>query len=381
MNQKFNRKWLIYFIGAFFALSRPAFADQRLGFHPSVGVTEFYDSNLFLSQANEEGDFITVVTPMVQSFFLLRSGDLHLNYTLNANLPINYFDDPRLELFTHDGELKFLSHLTGRMDLEIYDGIKTVSNDLTKPDYQLSNVLHVNNVGAELRYNLPFSARTAASLELAGERSLVIDFPSDRYTYKARLNITRELTPRFLGGLRTGVARIDFDSPTLQDVMIYLGELRAEYQLTDNLLLRTPVGVQYLQLENADGNLTGSFDVALEGHVSSRSEIKLTYKQGFSVDVRGNSFDRWETAVVLNHEINPRAKLEIGASYFNFFLETVTAEDDGLIEGNTRLNYELLDNFSANFGGRVFLNRGANDGDDLDLWQMFLGLKYEFFKK
>jgi hypothetical protein len=267
------------------------------------------------------------------------------------------------------------------MDLEIYDGIKTVSNDLTKPDYQLSNVLHVNNVGAELRYNLPFSARTAASLELAGERSLVIDFPSDRYTYKARLNITRELTPRFLGGLRTGVARIDFDSPTLQDVMIYLGELRAEYQLTDNLLLRTPVGVQYLQLENADGNLTGSFDVALEGHVSSRSEIKLTYKQGFSVDVRGNSFDRWETAVVLNHEINPRAKLEIGASYFNFFLETVTAEDDGLIEGNTRLNYELLDNFSANFGGRVFLNRGANDGDDLDLWQMFLGLKYEFFKK
>lgn len=366
----------------FACLASPSlYAGQRFGLKPSLRLDALYDNNIFLTPKDEEEGFLGVVTPSLEVDYLLRFGELSGRCAPSLYLPVDQFDDPRLQQFTNDCALQLLSHLTGRIDLTIADNYKTLGADVTKPDYQISSVVDVNVAAIDLAYKLPLAQRTNAAIEVGGDRTDVFDFPSDRWTMDAALDLTREATRRLLLGLRNRAAYILFDSTALQDVIIYGIDARLEYDLTQRVRLIFPVGIQYLEQSRTGGDLAGSFNVELLAQPTERSTLKLAYSQGFTVDVRGSAYEKWEASAAYTAELNSRLKLEIEGRYLNFNLALLSPQDDAVADATMNFTYAATPNLDLIVGGRQFLNRGDFEDDDLDSTQISAGLRYDFYKK
>ncbi len=356
------------------------YAEQRVNLQTSIRVDGLYDSNIFLSENEPQAEFLTVLTPEIATTLLLRIGQLDVGYGLSAFLPTKNFNADDLHKVFHDAYVVLLSQLTERFEIEVSDTLTTVGGDISRPDFQISNVFDVHTASVELRYRMPLSQRTETNFEIGGLRTDVFGFFSDYFAGSVEVDLRRQMTPRFQGGLRSRAVSLLFDSSNLQDVIIYGVDLWGEYALSRRLLLRIPLGFQYLSQPQRDDDITFSLDAKLVAELTPRSKLTFGATRGFTVDVTGNSFDRWEFLLEYVAELNSKIELSGRAKYFQYNQDVVSLLDDATTEAGMEIAYRLRPNLRAVFGGRLFFNHGDLTINDFDVFQGFLGIKYDFTK-
>ncbi len=98
----------------FFIIFPPALAKGEWSLTPRVYVEGKYDDNIFLTERNEETDFITTISPGVNLNYRAPDGEFVLDYEFERSF---YRDFPELDFSGHRGRME------GRKDFAPWFGI------------------------------------------------------------------------------------------------------------------------------------------------------------------------------------------------------------------------------------------------------------------
>jgi hypothetical protein len=100
-------------------------------FQPRVSATEEYTSNVFLSEDNEEDDFITIVSAGFTAAALGKSGSLEVSYDPAYT---KYYDFDENDAWRHDARLRGWSNLTKRTRFDIWNRFLRSEDPLSEED-------------------------------------------------------------------------------------------------------------------------------------------------------------------------------------------------------------------------------------------------------
>lgn len=95
----FRFKFLVVAVTLLPILS-PALADAKWSLTPRVYVEEQYDDNIFLTERDEQDDFITTISPGVNLNYLAPTGEIILDYEFRRSF---YSDFSDLDFSSHRG--------------------------------------------------------------------------------------------------------------------------------------------------------------------------------------------------------------------------------------------------------------------------------------
>jgi hypothetical protein len=353
-------------------------AGERLSLNPEIGLSMLYDSNLLLESSDEQSDFITTISPSVHSNYLLRFGELDFGYDGKVFLPASNFNESGLATFSHDGVFRMRTYITNRLTVELENLFQSAANDLARPSGQISNLIDVNSTALKLEFVTPLTRRTEVRSFAHGIRNFVLDFDSDRTSAFTGLEIIREINPRLKAAARSRATWIFFDMDRFDNVVIYGADGRLEYELMPRVRLNVPVGVQYLLLENGVKDLGFTYDVNVDAQLTQREKLILGFKQGFTIDANGQSFERLEGKIGYNKEVTSRFSVATSGKYSTFSSASSSSGSDRIFGAQLGLEYVVAPRIKATGGYHWFLNRGGLSSNDFVSHQLFLGLDYVF---
>lgn len=124
------KKTCLLILAILFFMTPEAFSLQYT-FHPRVSATEEYTSNVFLSEDDEEDDFITIVSAGFTAALLGKSSGLEISYDPAYS---KYYDFDENDTWRHAAELRGWSDLTRRTRFEISNSFLRTEDPLAEED-------------------------------------------------------------------------------------------------------------------------------------------------------------------------------------------------------------------------------------------------------
>jgi hypothetical protein len=109
---------VLMFLTSLLLLGKTTFAQTQFEVTPSISVSETYDDNIFLTDRNKVGDYITAATPGIALSLLREHTNLRLNYAPSF---VWYADRTDLDTVNHSAGLTFGQDLAQRLRFDLTD--------------------------------------------------------------------------------------------------------------------------------------------------------------------------------------------------------------------------------------------------------------------
>jgi hypothetical protein len=122
------------FLAAFVLAADGSHAQYRTFFAPSLSVSEEFTDNLFLTEENEESEFITVVSPRVSFILEGKRSNAELSYSPGFTF---YQDNDELNSVRHSVSLSGSRQLTKRLSLSAADNFRRTEEPYTRGELTL----------------------------------------------------------------------------------------------------------------------------------------------------------------------------------------------------------------------------------------------------
>ncbi len=124
------KKTCLLILAILFFMTPEAFSLQYT-FHPRVSATEEYTSNVFLSEDDEEDDFITIVSAGFTAAAFGKTGGLEVSYDPAYS---KYYDFDENDSWRHDAGLHGWSDLGKRTRFDVWDSFLRTEDPLDEED-------------------------------------------------------------------------------------------------------------------------------------------------------------------------------------------------------------------------------------------------------
>jgi len=185
----------------FVSMASPAFAE--LSFTPSISLREEYNDNIFLTADEEEGDFLTTVSPAVDLAYVYRGLDIALDYRLNFDF---YAYNPDFNEVRQLGRLdSTVSPYRDVFFIKVSDVYKRVPIDERRQvvvDNVLANATDTNRFLVNPYLEYPLSSTLRARLGYTYENIWYKETDGDdAENNSADLSIIKEVSPKITASL------------------------------------------------------------------------------------------------------------------------------------------------------------------------------------
>lgn len=375
-----------------FFLNTRAFSLQYT-FQPRASASEAYTSNVFLSEDNEEDDYISIVSAGFTAAALGKTGRLEVSYDPAYT---KYLDFDENDTWRHDAKLRGWSDLGKRTRIEVWDTFLRTEDPLEEEDIL---ALRDNEVVQEgdttVRENRRTfyrnRARTRLSYQFGEDDSIYADFiygllrnddpqeeNNDRYSPSVGLNYW--FGPRFGIQSEATYTRGEFDrdnefvgDPT-DDFDNYAGTMR----VIRRTKTRFSIFAQHTQIyRDFDGDIGDSNDYLV---YAPSAGITYLVEKGLNLRLGGGYFylqvdnDVDEQGIFVNSQIDKiwafqRGSITLtaltGLDQNDFGAENIGLERFGAIQGSAL--YKLARTVSWDINGRYRYSDAignADQGDD-----------------
>jgi hypothetical protein len=383
--------------------SRTQSQDRSMGMRGEIELTTFYDSNIFASRSNREGDFVTLASPSLE----LQSGSARQNLLVDvgANLG-HYWNHPNENFVDYRLILRGRDRLSARLQLFASLGTRQEHEGRDSPDADRSGdepttyLAHNADLGA-------IFASGAHQLRLGGtiEALRFDDVPSgdgtlinedrDRNHYGLGLRLARRIAPETQVFLQAQYDRRDYLEPTdifgfRRDSAGHRAALGIEHAAEGGRSVEGYLGYLGQRYEDPafDDNATLDIGIALELPVSpgSRWSAELRRELLETTEFGASGYLLTGLSITFGRRIDDRLHVDADG-YYGIGKFEQTARDDELIGLGASLEYALSNSWYATLGYQ-WTRRDArvpdtgdpliDEGEDYDRHLISLSLRTSF---
>lgn len=344
-----------------------------------LGVITNYNSNLFLTDANEESEVYASVSPWFR-YHSDPEGGAIATFTANYTPIINtYLDHSDLNSFDHSGDA-VLTLRGSRTEISVFGRY----NELTGTDWLTGDFVAGSLITGGIR----------ATRQIASRTSINGGWSVSMSDYGSSANVGADVYTTYFGGMWVSSSRLSLgstirytvsesDNTGTRDAWALLMEAR--YRVGERIWLSASVGPEYSQ--NSDGG-SGDGSVGLAGSISARYVINDRWSWTTSINnatVPSPSETSYQVndltiSTALNHQLLRgwiSGGLEFRFSDYESVGTVATLRDD---EQNTSVYLTYGRNV---FSERLFLDSTArysiNDGEtDWSQFTLSVGLSVAF---
>jgi len=370
------------------ALPRLSVAQSHFELTPYLSFTEEYDDNLFLSSANEESAYITMVSPGLSLSLLKQSMQLELEY---APTFVWYSENDIDSNVRHSGTLTFTQSLAEHLRFDLSDTV-------LRSDDPLEDTEDVEGIRNTREQYLRNTGRASLSYLFGPENVLTVgyahdylknddDTEDDGRTQNPFVNVSYQIDDKNRIVLEYGYVKADFwgnDGAVADDD--YTGHepgIRYLYSFTPHT---TGSLAYHLATRRFDQNFTfEDYDVheGLLGFEHSFSpDLTASAGAGYFIQELEHSDD--ETGLVYNAAVSKqfeRGRILIGGSggYDEAYLEAESRGFTRYWSVNTSAEYQILEPLTLYAGGSYRHDKDEGNQE----WETSrgnCGLRWEFLR-
>jgi hypothetical protein len=256
----------------------------------SIGLTEKYNDNIYLTNENRKSDFITTISPGIDLSYKSMRTELMLGYHPGFNYYASHSDRNNVSHALNFGALvKFSERLT----LSVKDSfIKSEDSQDIRTVYEGSlqrNIKRqINSLSGDLAYKI--SPRLTSTLSggysdtrTSGSSSSTGDLKS----YSAGLSLSYLLSERT--SINANYRRSEYDYVSNDDSSSDAYTLGISYKLSETMTLAANGGVSRTKYDDNTGrSSTGFTGGASLTKRFERSDFALAYNQGIMPNIENN---------------------------------------------------------------------------------------------
>lgn len=386
-------------------------------FTPELTLSESYSDNIFLTNQDEESDYITAAGVILTLDILGRTAGLQLSYNPTYNAHANYSE---LDYWRHSGRMVAWNDFGPNTRLQVTDDYLETEDPLDQTNaFQIEDVVQGptitadNNRRGRLKYrtNLAearlthnFTARdnvyAAVQHQLREEvdpppSATVDDYTSwqpmlgfeywfvqhwgvsfdgyysnrdyvdqnDRQEYRGTMRLSYAVTNQLNGFVQYRHTYLDYDQEIDNDYTIYEPSAGITYNFKQTAHITIGCSYYYQDFDNTDRNQEGTF---LDSEIYKRwafrsSYIDLTGSSGLRIDDTGTE-DRglniyYQARLDLGHDFTRRFSGNLYGSYmYNEYPDMDPELQTSTITSGAGIRYQALQwlFFSLNYSYRTF---------------------------
>lgn len=377
-------------------------AAAQVEFHPRLTLSEEYTDNLFLSDSDENEDWITTFEPGISLTYTARSVDVSIDYSLrylfyqdNSSSNIDEFKDvqradarasffagrPFTLTFSEAITREVLDERENNADYNELENRTTVYNFTATPEYRLEispsfslvlgytydRVDYVDASGNDSEEHVghfsavkELSSNTTISLNYfytAHQADTDADYDQQNYT----INLQQQVGPRLHVEVEAGLSEVEYDNGRDEDDTNWL--LAATYSLSEPLLLNASYNQSFAT--SITNGLTKSRSAVLglgydKNEMTALAEI---YWQQADYVLSAREDESFGSRFSITVPLTRAFSTTVDADYEWASFDDVIDEDVDRFSFGVSLGYEYR-RFLASLGYRYRSNDSDNNAND-----------------
>jgi len=271
-----------------FWITTLSYADLTLTLTPSVKVEERYNDNIFLSETDEEDDFITIISPNINlGYYPNKYLDLDLEYGFNFRFYADHsnLNDTSLRETQH-ANLRAQVRPLNRVFIDVQDFYKRVPVDVRRKvavDNDFENMTDSNEFSISPYVELPI---TTTVMSRFGYRFRNLWYKDDSGNKSDSHSGFASFTKEFPTGLSVslGYNYITYRPELTKDYDAHHGFASAGYQMGSNLRFWVGAGRYYINFDDDSDDTSDSWNVGTEYKIdeTGNTTVSVTYRAAIS---------------------------------------------------------------------------------------------------
>lgn len=271
-------------------ISTASLAFAKFSIVPSVGIQETYNDNIFLTNANEEDDFITTVSPGVK---LEYAPNQSLELTLDYGLNFRFYSDHR---DLNDTDIREIQNIKfqaqarplSRIFIDVSDTYKRIAIDVrekTAEDNHFKNKTDTNIFSVSPYTILPLTTTITTTIGYIYNNTWYRDSDGiDSESQSAFLTLNKKFTSRINGEVKYDYLTFNPDriEGATDKYNRHQGSVAATYQITPEFLINGNVGRAWFNYESLNDVNTSFWNIGTNYILKIDLDTSLTVNYGTS---------------------------------------------------------------------------------------------------
>ncbi len=358
-------------------------SQARLRSSVALSVKEDYNDNIFLTDKNEEDDFITKIIPSFTLNYKSGRHEATLEYSYEWQA---YAQNSRSDGGRHDGSAKITSMLIERLlTVNISDVYSNTATD-TRRSTNESEVL-VNTVGKNTFTFNPVIYRNLSPVMTLSVGYEFIDISYNntsnnntledvRYN-NVYLNLERRLSKRLTVSAKYGHDDKETEDDITKDFTSRNASVSSSLQLTRDTSFDATFGRTWYDYETKSNTESNFWNFTAKTKLMSTGTATLGYSR--------QSKDSVELGTYLNELVNlklsfgKRLKFTLGGGASQDEYLTSEREDDKVF-GNASLSWQMTSKLRVSVNGDISNEKFTQPSEEVDKWGAGVGANYRLGK-
>ncbi len=322
---------LIIFLAPFFFASMISQSRAELSLTPSISLREEYNDNIFLTAYDEEGDFLTSISPAIDLTYVTRRLDLSLDYRLNFDFYAHNSDRDDIRQL---GRLEStLSPYRGIFFIRVSDVFARVPIDVRRPvalDNILTNTTDSNRFIVNPYLEYPLSGTFLARVDYTYENIWYEEEEGDdAENNSATLSFIKELSSKMTASLT--YSYLSYRPDRTEEYDRQDAGLGIDYKLSPKLSLNAGAGQTWFEYKTGTEIDSTVWNINVDYSLTESLAISAGYSEGFSDSVNVGAYKRKSTTGAVSYT----GKNTIALSAFRNIDKYITTDREDRSRGVT----------------------------------------------
>lgn len=346
----------------------------------ALSLREDYNDNIYLTDTNEEDDYITKVSPSISLDFLSGRHHASLEYTYEWQ---DYADNSRADEGTHQGSATINSVIIQRLLTfnlsDVYEKIATDVRRSTNQNEVLMNTVEKNT----FTFNPVIHRNLSQVMTLrAGYEFIDTDYNNDTSEDVQYNNVYAELERRFSKRLEATLKYSHDKKDTLDDMTedftTESTSLSASLQLTPSTSFDATFGRSWYDYDIRTDSEENFWQLVAKSKVMSTGDVTLSYRRESNDSPELGTYMS-ETAD-LKLSFGKRFKVILGGAISEDQYLTTSREDD-MVSGDLTLSWQMTRKLELALIGNMANEKFTLPVEEVDKWSSSVEANYTLGKR
>jgi len=265
-----------------------SYADLTLTLTPFLKIEERYNDNVFLSETDEEDDFITIISPNIElGYHPNRYLDLDLEYGFNFRFYADHsnLNDTNLRETQH-ANLRAQVRPLNRVFIDVHDFYRRVPVDVRQKvatDNDFENMTDSNEFSISPYVQIPI---TTTIMSRFGYRFRNMwyedDIGNNSDSHLGFASLTKQFSTEL--SMSLGYDYLAHRPEFTNDYDAHHGFISANYQMASNLRFWAGAGRYYIDFDDISNDESDSWDIGTEYRIDEMANTTLvvTYRSSIA---------------------------------------------------------------------------------------------------
>lgn len=340
-----------------------------------LSVKEDYNNNIYLTENNEEDDYITKISPSIGLEFSSGRHKASLKYSYEWQ---DYADNSKADDGTHRGKLKITSIVVERLLTlnlsDVYEKVNTDTRRSSNEDEVLVNTVEKNTFTFNPVIHRDLSQVTTIS---GGYEFIDVDYNNDtsedvQYN-KIYVMVDRSFSERLKGSAKYSHDKKDTQDDMTEDFTTERASLSASLQLTEATSFTATAGRSWYDYDIRTDTEESFWAVTAKSMVAGFADTSLSYRREAKDSPELGTYMTELASARLS--FGNRFKVTLGASTKEDEYLTSAREDD-VVSGDATLAWKITQKLLLTVNGRLSNEKFTLPAEEVDKWSAGVLARY-----